>query len=129
MSVLPKKDYVPLTCDAMRGMIGLFLKRGDNEAHRLWDIMTALRGPDAPSEKPDEPEQVQAAHYAARRKRKAKTTEVIRFKAFYGAVGGSARWRDDRDYVKVPPSSKQDHFDRHIVKAATALGLEMREDD
>lgn len=51
--------------------------------------------------------------------------EIIREKAFFGVTGGSARHHDD-DTVIVPPSGEQDHFDRHVVRAAGVLGLKVK---
>lgn len=89
----------------------------------LWDIITASRGPDAPSERGDMSGEESTKAYAARRARKYKTVEVIRAKAFPG-VGG-ARYHDD-DHVILPKDRRQwDHFDGHVAKAAHALGLKV----
>jgi hypothetical protein len=89
----------------------------------LWDVLTALRGPDFPSEIGDGSGVKNAAAYDQRRKRKYATTEIIRAKS--GLHGGAARFHAG-DHVTVPPFAKQDHFDRHVVKAAQALGITVK---
>jgi hypothetical protein len=89
----------------------------------MWSIITCMRGPDSPSERPDMSEAEHAAAYRARRDRKFKTVEVIRG-ASVGHVG-SARVRYDT-FITLPPKSLWDHFDRHCHEAAQALGLEVR---
>ena len=123
MEMIPK----PKTCDDMRKIVAEFLKTSSG-AHQFWEIITGLRGPDSPSELDNMPSDVYAKAYDARRKRKAKTVEVIRGKAFFGVSSGSARVRHDRDYVVVP-KKHQDHFDKHVVRAAEALGLEVKYED
>lgn len=119
-------ESIPATCDEMRGLIGEFLKRGDSEAQRLWDIITCQRGPDAPSEVGGGADQSNSEAYNLRRERKRDTVEVIRAQSWNGVVGGCARYRTDIKYVTVEPPSRQDHFARHVVKAASALGLEIK---
>ena len=117
----------PKTCDEMRTLIGKFLSTAPGyEASRLWDIITCQRGPDSPSERGDMSPTEASQAYAGRRARKRETVEVIRAQSFGGVVGGAARSRKDINYVVVPPEKERDHFDRHVVKAAQALGLEVR---
>lgn len=117
----------PTTCDEMRKLIGTFLSTAPhNERQRLWDIITCQRGPDSPSERGDMADSEASAAYRLRRERKRDTVEVIRAQSFGGVVGGAARYRTDINYVTLPPSSEWDHFDRHVSKAANALGLEVR---
>lgn len=92
----------------------------------LWDILTALRGPDSPSERPDMSPSEASNAYRARRLRKFKTGEVIR--GVSGLHAGEARYRVDT-HVSLPPSDRWDHYDKHVWKAASALGLEIRTDD
>jgi len=94
-------------------------------ADRAWDILTCLRGPDYPSERPDMSPEESGRAYSERRKRKYDTVEVIRSAAFFGVVGGSARHHAD-DKVKLPPSSRWDHFDKHVARAANVLGLPVK---
>lgn len=115
----------PKTLTEMRGIIGDFLQNSP-DAGLLWDLITCLRGPDSPSEKPNMTSNESREAYGGRRKRKAKTVEVIRHYAFNGIIGGCARSRSDRDYVELPPTSEWDHFDRHVERAAQVLGLEVR---
>lgn len=92
----------------------------------FWDLITCMRGPDHPSERPDMiPEDAQIA-YVARRARKRETVEVIRGKAFDGCVPGAARARTDINYVTLPPVRERDHFDRHVAETAALLGIEVR---
>ena len=96
------------------------------DAGRIWDVMTALRGPDAPSERTGMSSKDYNAAYSGRRDRKFKTVEVIRHAAFGGYVGGGARHHKD---TKVIVRRNQDHFDRHVIAAARALGLRMETED
>lgn len=109
--------------DDIRKLISEWFKTGKGGG--FWDLITALRGPDYPSERPDMSAGEQSAAYSARRKRKYASTEVIRKKAFYGVIGGAARSHDD-DHITLPPQSKWDHFDKHMARAAAVLGLEVR---
>lgn len=93
---------------------------------QLWDILTCLRGPDSPSERASMSRSEHDEAYRKRRERKAKTVEVIRWHALQGAVGGSARYRSDRDWVELPPRDEWDHFDKHVDRAARSLGLGVR---
>lgn len=109
-----------LTFDEQRIAIGIFLK--SSHGARLWNLITALRGPDSPSEKPNMSFDEQQQAYKARRKRKYNTVEVIRDAAFFGVIGGAARSHKDTK-VTIPNSKEWDHFDRHVFKAAQAIGL------
>lgn len=118
----------PKTCDEMRALVGEFLSTAPgNERQRFWDIITCQRGPDSPSERGEMADSEASAAYQLRRKRKRDTVEVIRAMSFGGVVGGAARYRTDIQYVTLPPSSQWDHFDRHVYKAAMALGIEIRQ--
>jgi hypothetical protein len=103
------------------------LKEWANEpdGDALWDLITCTRGPDTPSERDDMEEPDKQRAYAARRRRKADTGEVIRGLVF-GSLPGAVRARTDRDYVILPPVEKRDHYDHHVeraVKAASRLGI------
>lgn len=115
----------PTTCDEMRTVVRKFFSNSNvpsAEKGKFWDLMAMVRGPDYPSERGTlSPDDYKAA-YAARRQRKRETVEVIRHKLFDGMVGGTARHREG-DCVILPPSSKWDHFDRHVQRAALILGL------
>lgn len=106
------------------------LLRSNPNASAVWDIMTALRGPDSPSERPDMDPVEASSAYAGRRKRKYDTVEVVRAKAFYGVCGGQARSHAD-EAVTLPPSQQWDHFDKHVARAARwlKLGVKERRDD
>lgn len=93
------------------------------QGKELWDILTCLRGPDSPSERGDGSGSANASAYKARRERKYKTGEVIRHMS--GLFGGAARHRAS-DYVTLPPREEWDHYDRHVEKAAKALGLRVQ---
>ena len=90
----------------------------------VWDLLTGLRGPDSPSERPDLGTKANATAYTARRDRKYRTVEVIRAAAFYGTVGGSAR-RHQGDSIQLPPQMRWDHFDKHAARAAQTIGLKV----
>ena len=111
-----------MTLEEMRIQIGKWLREPDGG--RLWDLMCAQRGPDAPSERPSMDSSEQAAAYSARRKRKFDTVEVIRANSWGGVVGGAARSHHG-DTVTLPPRNEWDHFDVHVERAAAILGLKM----
>lgn len=118
-------DPSKLTLAEMQQFLGKFITQNPSGS-KLWDIITCLRGPDSPSEKPSMTSEESSTAYAGRRKRKRQTVEVIRGKALLGAVGGSARFRTDINYVELPPTSEWDHFDKHVQRAANALGIEVK---
>lgn len=118
-------DPRTISLGEMREFMGEFIKHNPVSG-RFWDLITCLRGPDSPSERPDMLPEVASRAYEARRRRKAETVEVIRGLAFGGVVGGSARSRTDRDYVELPPEDEWDHFDKHVQRAAQAIGIEVR---
>jgi hypothetical protein len=111
---------VPRTFDGMRSVLFDYLRNYD-PGGRMWDLLTGLRGPDSPSERPDLSDEVNRTNYAARRARKRQTVEVIRGHAFPG-IGG-ARYRTDVSQVVLPQPNKWDHFDKHVARAAKALNL------
>jgi hypothetical protein len=116
--------YDPTTCAEMRELTRRFLINADEQEQQdYWHLITALRGPDVPSETMGMTREQQGIAYAARRKRKAQGVEVIRFHAFGGVMGGSARYRTDRSHIVLPPHEEQDHHDVHLLKAARVLGL------
>jgi hypothetical protein len=115
------KDTDPQTFEEFRDLLRRVVRSGYGQ--RAWDVITALRGPDSPSERPNMSPQDQAAAYAARRERKHKGVEVIRG---HFVAGGSARSRKDINYVTLPPREEWDHHDKHVGEAAEALGLEIR---
>lgn len=114
-----------LTLDQMRELIGEYIQRG-RDAGSLWDLMAVVRGPDYPSERPDQSAQDHAIAYKGRRDRKRETGEVLRANVFCGKVGGGARYRTDINYVTLPPANERDHYDRHVERAAGILGLKVK---
>ena len=104
-----------------------FLSSNPN-ASAAWDIMGCVRGPDSPSERPDMDSAAASRSYTGRRKRKYETVEVIREAMFFGYMGGGARSHKG-DHVLLPPSNKWDHFDRHVSRAAQAIGIPVRTKD
>lgn len=113
---------IPTTFDEMRELNRRFLQAASVvEKQKYWDVVTALRGPDLPSESTEMTSEQTTIAYQARRKRKAQGVEVIRFHAFGGQTGGAARYRTDRAYIVVPEFL--DHHDHHLIKAAKVLGL------
>lgn len=95
------------------------LAKDDN----LWSVITCLRGPDFPSERPNMSEAEHKKAYKARRDRKFDTVEIIRA-ASVGQVGGARVHVDD--HVTLPPKDQWDHFDKHVARAAAALGLKVK---
>lgn len=118
------KEIGQLTLDDWRLFMSRLLRENSNSA-TIWDIMACVRGPDYPSERKDQESGARAISYNRRRQRKKETVEVIRHAMFFGMVGGSARSRS-ADKVKLPPQSEWDHFDGHVKRAATPLGLEIK---
>ena len=94
----------------------------NHNASKAWDVMGCVRGPDSPSERPDMTPDESSKAYSGRRDRKFKTVEIIREAMFFGSIGGCARHHRDSK-VTVRPHGKQDHFDRHVERAAHALDL------
>lgn len=84
------------------------------EKRNLWDILSALRGPDSDNEE-----------------LKERTTTVIRSKAFSN-FGKECAWFAPRG-VKIQMNGTEDqkHFIGHIKMAANALGIPVhpKEDD
>lgn len=97
--------------------------KGSPNGQALWDILTALRGPDNPTEREGMPADQWNEQYSLRRARKRETVEVIRGKTFPNC--GEARCREDIDYVTLPPKTEWDHFDKHVARAANWLGLKI----
>lgn len=87
----------------------------------LWDIIACQRGPDSPSERPYQPSRQAYELHTARRERKSRTGAVIR--GLSGISTGGASQRTDRDYVELPPENEWDHYDKHIARAAQAMGI------
>jgi len=109
-----------MTFDEKRRQIGEWLREPGGD--KLWDLLCGLRGPDSPSERGDMGEGERQVAYSGRRKRKYDTVEVIREKAFFGALGGSARHHAST-HITLPPEEERDHFDRHMERAAEVLGI------
>lgn len=112
-----------LTFDQQRVALGIFIK--SDRGQKLWDLITALRGPDSPSETPSMSGKEAKIAYAERRKRKYNSTEVIRWAAFFGVVGGAARYHEG-DKIVVEDLDNLDHFSKHMVRAANAIGLKVK---
>ena len=121
MSSKTKKLYNPRTIsfEEWREFMREFIST-NGASGAAWDVMTALRGPDTPTERSGMGSAEFSKAYAARVSRKFKTVEVIRAVAFYGSVGGCAKRHTD-DKVVVP--AWDDHFNRHVRRAAARLGL------
>ena len=120
------KSISALSLTELRQVMARIIDTNPNSG-QLWDILTCLRGPDSPSERPDMTSKESNEAYAGRRARKYKTVEVIRQKAFFGSIGGAAR-HHAADRVTLPPSSQWDHFDKHVARAASALGIQVEEE-
>ena len=114
-----------LPFDQFREFMGEFLSLNPS-AGKAWDLLTCLRGPDAPSDRPDQSTEENEHAYARRRERKYRTVEIIREVAFFGTVGGAARHHLDVK-VTLPPAKEWDHFDKHVARAAKAVGLRVVE--
>ena len=123
---LDNKAVVPVG-DLSFDQLRKFLQQVINEnphSGALWDVLTCLRGPDSPSERSDMSSSAASKAYAGRRERKYRTVEIIRSAAFFGTIGGAAR-SHAADKVILPPSKMWDHFDKHVARAASRLGLKV----
>lgn len=118
-----EEQVAAFTLDELRQLMGVIIQKNPNSG-RFWDILTCLRGPDSPSERGDMDSAEASRAYQGRRDRKFKTVEVIRQKAFFGIIGGAARHHDSEKVI-LPPSGSWDHFDKHVARAAGALGLKV----
>ena len=107
--------------EAIRKQIGKWLR--GKYGSSLAAILAAQRGPDSPSERPDIPEQHDKLYWG-RRARKASSGEVIRKKSFFGIGCVGARTREG-DSITLPPSSRWDHYDKHMAQAAAVLGIKV----
>lgn len=115
------------TCDDMRKLVGEFLRKASpGQTKKFWDLIVCLRGPDWPSERPNQEYDVAQKRYGQRLDRKYRTVEVIRSAAFGGVVGGAAK-SHKADRVQLPPEQRWDHFDKHVWRAAKVLGLKVEE--
>lgn len=118
-----------MSLDDWRHFMAEFMSSNPH-ASQAWDIMGCVRGPDAGlgvmSERPDMKSKDHEEAYAGRRSRKYDTVEIIRQAMFFGAMGGAARSHKG-DTVTLPPSGSWDHFDKHVARAARALGLKVKE--
>lgn len=102
-----------------------FMSQNPN-AGKAWDVMGCVRGPDSPSEYSGMPKTEYEKAYDGRRNRKYKTVEVLRAAMFLGTIGGCARHHHD---TKVIISGLNDHFDRHVISGARALGIQVEEEE
>lgn len=112
-----------LTLDEWRKFMAEFMSENPN-ASAAWDIMGCVRGPDFPSERPDMTPNETSKAYAGRRERKYRTVEILREVMFFGACGGCARHHKDNKVI-LPPTSQWDHFDRHVQRGASRIGLKV----
>jgi len=112
--------------DDIRKQIGKWLsgKHGAN----LAAILAAQRGPDSPSEHGGLSGDAYSEAYWGRRARKYSSGEVIRAASFFGIGEVGARTRVDTKIV-LPPSKIWDHYDKHMARAASVLGIEVVESE
>ena len=101
-----KKEY-SLTMRGVLKHIKDVMKPNGKEGEKVWDVISALRGPD------DE-------DYI----KKGKTTAVIRNKALGNIDYISVAVNTEDNFVEVVDG--YDHFYNHIKEAAKALGIEIR---
>lgn len=116
-----------LSFNQWRQFMQEFMSRNPNSAS-AWDLMGCVRGPDSPSERPDMQPDESSRAYKGRRDRKYKTVEIIREAMFFGSIGGCARFHKDTK-VTLPRHSAYDHFDKHVERAAHAIGLNVVNED
>src|SRR3990167_1611393 len=97
----------------------------NSHSDKAWDILSCVRGPDSPSERPDMSSEENDTAYNGRRARKYKTVEIIRDAMFFGVVKGGARHHKGTKVI-LPPHSKPDRFDKHVEIAAGVLDLKIK---
>lgn len=108
----------------MLAQIGTWI-RTEPHGRALWDVITGLRGPDSGIGQPHSelPCQLGTEHdrlYTARVARKMVTVAILRHRALGEVPGARTRVGDK---VTIPSPREQDHFDKHVERAAKALGL------
>lgn len=91
------------------------------DANKLWDILSALRGPD-----------YHISDFEGAHKVKMQTTVYIRQAAFPKAAQSSNLYHPSMEtYSEIPftpnPKTKSNHFNHHIAAAANALASIGRE--
>lgn len=105
------------------------LRQWIGEDSALWDILTAMRGPDRGadqphSERPCDSGDEHGRLYRARVARKMTTVAVLRYHAL-GSICGART--SSADHVVLPVESQWDHFDKHVARAANALGVRIEQ--
>jgi len=86
----------------------------EEEKRKVWDILTALRGPDDDN------------HYLL----KWATTAIIRARVFVRGrkrVGKWATINSEKMVIDLTRFTPQPHFHYHVLQAAKALGIEVKE--
>ncbi len=106
--------------DQQVAAIRYWLTKG-RDSGRLWDLLTALRGPDNPSETGNMSPEAARIAYKGRRDLKFKTVEIIR--SVSGLCGGGARRHSDKAITLPKDQGSWTHFHKHAANAARALGL------
>jgi hypothetical protein len=117
-----KSARAPKTARDMLDTLDKFLATGQDEAKTLWDVLTALRGPDNGSDQAKE-----HATIPIRRAAFPRTTEAYRHKGDVFYIGADFGYYEEPiTEIELPPIV-EDHLRFHVEYAAVALGLKTKE--
>lgn len=119
-------DPKTLSFELVRKLVDEFLTHNPKEGKKFWDVMVALRGPDQGfGSGPAKIDGSTPTEENARISRKKLTSTIIRGRMFPGTVHCSAAQIDANPdaIIQLPAKAGWDHFDKHVFKAATVLGI------
>ena len=113
----------PVTCREMLDVIDEFLSKRDAEASKLWDVLTALRGPDTSDY--DKTETTVHIRSAAFPKTEKSSNPPVDMPGYTSQLNGALFASSPMLYNKTPFSISltYSHFMNHIRNAALALGM------
>jgi hypothetical protein len=116
----PPRVKKPITADDMLKLIRSFMERGDgneDEQRKLWNVMSALRGPDN-----------RVGNYGE----KTISTAVLRYKVFgenSAVVRYADMFQDSPEYrqKRCAMETANDHFGHHVKLGFESAGLKWDE--
>lgn len=116
-----KKSKKPLTLRQVLNVIDTALARDDTASSKLWDVLTALRGPDDP----EQYRQKETGTIYIRQAAFPKTAESVKEAGGYahGAQYFRSKYYDYAPHSLVVPK-ETGHFNGHLRRAIAALELE-----
>lgn len=117
MTVAKKKGKKALTLRQVLNVIDTALARENDTSIKVWDVLTALRGPDVGAEYMKK----ETGTVYVRRAAFPKTTK--RADEDYGYLNG-AQFSAGAHAFSVPTKYEGGHFNGHLRRAAEALNLE-----